>query len=99
MEYIQKIKSLIFLINQAKIYDGVNIPYKSDFFDFIIFTVTLEHVENPYKLKQDIFRVLKERGKVLITTPFFFAEYQMPYDFRRYTINGLIKFFNEEKKI
>jgi SAM-dependent methyltransferase len=82
----------------AEIYDGVNIPYKSDFFDFVIFTEVLEHVEQPNKLKQDIHRVLKKKGKVLITVPYLFAEHEMPYDFRRFTLNGLIKFFNYNKE-
>ena len=82
----------------AKLYDGLNIPYKSDFFDFIIYTETIEHVEQPNKLKDDIYRVLKKKGKVLITVPFMFPEHEMPYDFRRFTLNGLIKFFNHNKK-
>ena len=82
----------------AKFYDGVNIPYKSDFFDFVIFTETVEHVEQPNKLKQDIHRVLKKKGKVLITVPFLFAEHEMPYDFRRFTLDGLIKLFNHNKE-
>ena len=84
--------------NLVKFYDGINIPYKSNCFDFIIFTETLEHVESPHKLKKDIFRVLKKGGRILITIPFLFAEHEMPYDFRRYTINGLTKFFNEKNK-
>ena len=40
-------------------------------------------------------RVLKSNGKILLTTPFVFPEHEMPYDFRRLTVNGLKQVLNE----
>ena len=72
-------------------FDGENIPFKDNFFDFIICTEVLEHCSNPSKLISEIFRVLKNKGRALITVPFFWGEHEIPYDFRRYTSYGLKK--------
>ena len=70
-------------------FDGENIPFEDNYFDFIICTEVLEHCANPSKLLSEIFRVLKIRGRALITVPFIWGEHEIPFDFRRYTSYGL----------
>lgn len=38
-------------------------------FDYICTTEVIEHIENPYKLIRDCYSLLKENGKLIITTP------------------------------
>ena len=38
-------------------------------FDYICTTEVIEHLENPYKLIRDCYSLLKENGKLIITTP------------------------------
>ena len=72
-------------------YDGENIPFEDNYFDFIICTEVLEHCTNPSKLISEIYRVLKAKGRALITVPFIWGEHEIPYDFRRYTSYGFKK--------
>jgi SAM-dependent methyltransferase len=46
-----------------------NLPYKSESFDLVIHSDTLEHVENPSIALSQIFRVLKKGGRTIFTTP------------------------------
>jgi len=81
----------------TKFYNGFKIPYKKNFFDYIILTEVIEHVEHYEKLKNDIHRVLKKNGKILITIPFILPEHEMPYDFRRFTMQGIINSFTKNR--
>ena len=38
----------------------------------------------------ELYRVLKPGGRMIVTSPFICIEHEMPYDFRRFTFNGLI---------
>lgn len=75
-------------------FDGENIPFENNYFNFIICTEVLEHCTNPSKLISEMFRVLKTDGRALITVPFIWGEHEIPYDFRRYTSYGLKKEVN-----
>ena len=70
-------------------FDGENIPFEDNYFDFIICTEVLEHCTKSSKLVSEIFRVLKTKGRALITVPFIWGEHEIPYDFRRFTSYGL----------
>jgi ubiquinone/menaquinone biosynthesis C-methylase UbiE len=54
---------------ELKIYDGVNLPFPDNFFDYIVSSSVLEHVSFPEKLLNDVFRVLKPGGRFLLTLP------------------------------
>jgi len=70
-------------------YDGKNIPFKDETFDSILCTQVFEHVENIETIINELYRILKKDGKILITAPFIFPEHEMPHDYRRFTVNGL----------
>ncbi|MDR2119072.1 MAG: class I SAM-dependent methyltransferase [Tannerellaceae bacterium] len=71
-------------------YDGKNLPFKDETFDSILSNEVLEHVPNLDESLVEINRILKPGGKILITVPFVCFEHELPYDFRRFTTNGLI---------
>ena len=53
-----------------KQYDITNLDVSSNHFDFIICYHILEHIENDAKAIEELFRVLKPEGTVIIQTPF-----------------------------
>lgn len=69
-------------------FDGEHIPFPDNEFDVAIATEVFEHVNNLDLLTQEIHRVLKKNGQVLITMPFVWSEHSVPYDFRRFTSFG-----------
>lgn len=66
-------------------YDGKYFPFKSESFDSIICNQVLEHVFDPNNFLEEINRVLKPNGKLLLTVPFVWDEHEQPYDFARYS--------------
>ncbi|MGB9628916.1 MAG: class I SAM-dependent methyltransferase [Thermodesulfobacteriota bacterium] len=46
-----------------------NLPFPDESFDYILCSNTIEHLEDPYQFVRECYRILKERGKLLITTP------------------------------
>ncbi len=62
-----------------------NIPVKNNSFDGIICSQLLEHVINPKKILQEIYRVLKSGKHLLLTVPFLFRIHPDPNDYGRYT--------------
>lgn len=49
--------------------DNEDLPYEDDFFDFVICSEVVEHVLLPDRIFSQSKRVLKENGKLVITTP------------------------------
>jgi SAM-dependent methyltransferase len=70
-------------------FNGLDIPFKDNFFDFIICTEVLEHAIDPEYLCAEMRRVLKPSGLLLITVPSMWGEHEVPFDFRRYTSFGI----------
>ncbi|MBW2039429.1 MAG: class I SAM-dependent methyltransferase [Deltaproteobacteria bacterium] len=46
-----------------------DLPYKDEFFDHILCSNGIEHLEDQYNFIRECYRVLKPKGKLLITTP------------------------------
>lgn len=70
-------------------YDGKRLPFKDNFFDSVLSTQVFEHVEDIGLTLNEIRRVTKKGGRCLFTVPFAWPEHGMPYDFRRYSVEGL----------
>ena len=45
------------------------LPYKEGFFDYILNSNGIEHLEDQYNFVRECYRILKPKGKLLITTP------------------------------
>jgi SAM-dependent methyltransferase len=70
-------------------YDGGRFPFDDEAFDSVVSSQVLEHVMNVDEFLDEIWRVLRKRGKILLTVPFVWDEHEQPYDFRRYSSFGL----------
>lgn len=54
---------------KIKNYDGSNIPYGDEYFDRIILSHVLEHIENPHTFLLHVMKKLKEGGILSISLP------------------------------
>lgn len=70
-------------------YDGKEFPFLSDIFDSVVSNQVFEHVPNPEQVLNEVSRVLKVNGLLLITVPFVWDEHEQPYDFTRYSSFGI----------
>ena len=70
-------------------YDGIQLPFNNNAFDSIIISQVFEHVFNPNELLNEVPRVLKPGGYLLMTVPFIWDEHEQPNDFGRYTSFGI----------
>ncbi len=56
-------------IELKKLSIKTGLPFEKSTFDVITMTAFIEHLDNPYKLLNDVNRVLKKNGLIIITTP------------------------------
>lgn len=70
-------------------YDGKKIPFENESFDSVVCFQVLEHVFEPQEFLNEIYRVLKPSGNLLITVPFVWDEHEQPFDYARYSSFGL----------
>lgn len=66
-----------------------SIPEVDCSFDMVLSTQVLEHVPDPTHYVAECFRVLKPGGRLLLTTHGLFEDHGCPYDFHRWTADGL----------
>jgi SAM-dependent methyltransferase len=70
------------------------IPVEDERYDYIFFNQVMEHLPEPKAVLQELYRVLKPRGKIFYSGPLFYEEHQVPFDYFRYTQFGLKVLFN-----
>nr|WP_315495532.1 class I SAM-dependent methyltransferase [uncultured Rhodoferax sp.] len=70
-------------------YDGKSFPFEDASFDAVLCNQVLEHVFTPDEFLQEVFRVLRPQGRLLLTVPFVWDEHEQPYDYARYSSFGL----------
>jgi SAM-dependent methyltransferase len=76
-------------------YDGNSLPFPDNYFDCAICTEVLEHVPDIDRSLILLKRVLKRHSYIILTVPFVWPEHEMPFDFRRFTMTGLIEKLKE----
>ena len=57
------------IIKNKFIASANELPFEDNFFDLVVSSWVLEHLENPKKVFDEIYRVLKPGGKVIFLTP------------------------------
>lgn len=65
------------------------LPLQTNSIDTVILLEVLEHLEHPSRALEEIFRVLKPGGTLLLSMPFLYPLHDPPFDFQRYTSFGL----------
>jgi SAM-dependent methyltransferase len=69
--------------------DLTALPFASASFDASINIVTLEHVREPSRALEEIARVLKRGGSLLLAVPHEWEVHQAPHDYFRFTRHGI----------
>jgi SAM-dependent methyltransferase len=60
-------------------------------FDLVLSTQVIEHIENPKLYFKECFRLLKSKGYLYVTTHGTYPDHGCPYDFYRWTSDGLTR--------
>jgi SAM-dependent methyltransferase len=70
-------------------YDGKHLPFADGDFDTVLCNQVLEHVFEPDEFVDELHRVLKPGGALVLTAPFAWDEHEQPFDYARYSSFGL----------
>lgn len=79
--------------------DVTKTPLETASMDCILCTEVLEHLQDPQACVDEIHRLLHDDGLVFASTPFFYPVHADPYDFQRFTEDGLRHLFREFKSV
>jgi SAM-dependent methyltransferase len=83
----------------ALICDGHDLPFQSEAFDAVIVQAVLEHVLDPARCVNEIYRVLNRGGLVYAEIPFAQQVHARQYDFTRFTHLGLRRLFRKFEEL
>jgi len=73
--------------------------FEDEYFDIILCTEVLEHLKDPKIAIAEMRRVLKKKGRIIMTTRFIFPIHDSPNDYYRFTKYGLLSLFKDFKVI
>lgn len=71
--------------------DASQLPLADGSVDTVVILEVLEHLRSPRAALREIARVLRPRGRLLLTVPFLYPIHDAPHDYQRYTIHGLMR--------
>lgn len=69
--------------------DAQQLPFLSESIDHVLLLDVLEHIPEPDRCIEEIFRILKQGGTLTIQVPFMYPIHDAPLDFHRWTRFGL----------
>jgi len=69
--------------------DIADLPFLDNSIDVVFNSAVLEHVPNPQKVVDEMYRVLKQGGVIYTAFPFIQGFHASPYDFTRVTEEGI----------
>ena len=74
------------------------IKWQSNYFDAVIATEVLEHLYDPQKAVDEIYRILKPGGVCVLSTRFIYPYHPDPKDYYRFTWDSLKNIFRKFSK-
>lgn len=69
---------------------ATDLTFPDQIFDTVVSTEVLEHVPEPQKAMNEMARVLKPGGHLVLSTPMYWPRHEVPYDFFRYPYDGML---------
>jgi SAM-dependent methyltransferase len=79
--------------------DAQFLPFKNESLDAIVNIVVLEHISEPEKAMEEMYRVLKKGGYIYTDVPFLEGYHASPYDYKRWTASGIQKLHENFEEI
>jgi SAM-dependent methyltransferase len=71
--------------------DASQLPLTDASIDTVVILEVMEHLRQPREALQEIARVLRPRGRLLLTMPFLYPIHDAPHDYQRLTLHGLVR--------
>lgn len=78
---------------------GEHLPFHNESFDLLLCTQVLEHVKNPKKAADEMYRVCKKDGVVIASMPFVWEIHDVPKDYWRFAEDGVKLLFNNFESV
>ena len=85
--------------NITAIADAHYLPFENESYELVIIQAVLEHVINPNRVVEEIYRILANNAIVYAETPFMQCVHEGPYDFTRFSHSGHRWLFKKFKEI
>lgn len=79
--------------------DAKNLPFKNNSLDFVYSKSFLEHSDNPERIVNEIYRVMKPKSYTIHSIPFMYPYHASPFDYNRYTEEGIKILFKKFKVV
>lgn len=87
-------------------YDGIEVvgsthqlPFKDESFDLVFSIAVFEHVKDPFRVAEEMFRITKKGGRVFVLTSFIQWEHAYPHHYFNFTQHGLRYVMKQFKEI
>ena len=61
------------------------LPFDDSSADTLLLSDVLEHVMHPWELMEEVTRILRPGGVLLLNVPFYYPLHSIPYDYHRFT--------------
>lgn len=71
-----------------RVADAHDLPFPDQSFEQIVTSEVIEHLHTPTKAVQEMARVLKPGGRLILTAPFVYPLHEGPHDYQRFTEYG-----------
>lgn len=69
--------------------DALYLPFKDESMPFVHCEALLEHVPEPHRVVNEVYRVLKTGGTAFFYVPFLYPYHESPDDYFRFTKSGM----------
>lgn len=79
--------------------DVERVPLREQSVDCIVCTEVLEHLPRPERCVDEIHRLLRDGGLALASMPFLYPVHADPYDYQRFTEDGLRNLFKDFRRV
>jgi len=69
--------------------DAHRLPFTNDVADVVLCMEVLEHCVDPFTVMEELGRILKPSGVLLLSVPFLYPEHDTPKDYWRFTWSSI----------
>jgi SAM-dependent methyltransferase len=77
--------------------DITSLPFDDESYDFVLCIEVLDHLKEPRKAADELYRILRKGGTLIMTTRFIYPVHSVPHDYLRYTPFMLEEIFKQWK--